>query len=203
MIKLPFKTSPKGFEKITVGNAEIGELELPRYFDLTPNERLFIASANLADIRTEAVKLARTIATKSERTLLEVYNALVYGDAQSLGDYLEEFLQFQELMEDTQRARNFVLATAIVKRIVSEWTLENTQDVNQIPPALVKEVANFARKEESGWTEEAAPEITEEELGNLANEEIPTGEKSTGDVAATGRKKKDLAAANSETSQPG
>ncbi|MBD2437357.1 hypothetical protein [Nostoc sp. FACHB-110] len=204
MIKLPFKTSPKGFEKITVGNAEIGELELPRYFDLTPNERLFIASANLADIRTEAVKVARTIATKSGKTLLEIYNALVYGDAQSLGEYLEEFLQFQDLIQETQRARNFILATTIIKRIAPEWTLENTQDVDQIPPALVKEVANFARKEESGWVvEEETPELTEEDLGNLATAENQTGAKSTGDAEDTGRKKKDLVAATSETNQPG
>ncbi|MBD2489012.1 hypothetical protein [Aulosira sp. FACHB-615] len=203
MTKLPFKTAPKGFEKITVGNSEIGELELPRYFDLTPNERLFIASANLTDIRAEAVKLARTIATKSQKTLLDTYNALVYGDAQSLGDYLEEFLQFQDLMERTTRERNFVLATVMIGRIVPEWTIEKTKDVNEVPPALVKEIANFARKEESGWTEEPAPEITEEDLGNLATAENQTGEKSTGDAEDTGRKKKGSVKEVSEASQPG
>ncbi|MFN6572383.1 hypothetical protein [Dendronalium sp. ChiSLP03b] len=204
MLKLPFKTSPKEFEKITVGNAEIGELEIPKYGDLTPNERIFIKAANLVDIRMAAVKLANAIAAKSGGKVTDIYYALTQGNAASLGEYLEDFVNFQDLMEENSKSRNSVLATAIIKRLVPEWELENTQDFNQIHPILVQEVADFARKEESGWQEVADEEITEEDLGNSPkNQEIPTGEKSTGDAEDTGRKKKDSAKQALAASQPG
>lgn len=205
MLKLPFKTSPKEFEKVVVGNAEIGELELPKYGDLSPNERIFIKqqTANTPDIRNSAVKMARTIATKSSKRLIDVYNALTRGDSEFLGDYLEEFVAFQELLDENSRTRNLVLATAILKfRVINDWDLENTQDANQIHPQLVAAFADFARNEESGWSE--ATEATVEDLGNLTNPtENQTGEKSSGDVEDTGHKILASTKKISATNQPG
>lgn len=205
MLKLPFKTSPKEFEKVTVGNPEIGEIELPKYGDLTPNERIFIKSFALDDIRMSAVKLANTIAAKSGLKTIEIYNALTRGDSQFLGSHLEDFVLFQELMDETSRKRNFILATAVIKRIVPDWDLENTQDANQIHPQLVTAIADFARSEESGWAEASeAAEVTEEDLGNSTNPvESQTGEKSSGDVEDTGLKKADSTKKALATSQSG
>ncbi|MEH1777125.1 hypothetical protein [Nostoc sp.] len=190
MLKLPFKTSPQEFEKVTVGNPQIGELELPKYGDISPNERLFIKAANLIDIRREAVRLANAIAVKSGKKIVDIYDALVGGNAESLEDYLEDFVDFQGLMEENSRQRKLVLTTAIIKsRLVADWGLEDTQDPNQIHPQLVAKVAEFARNEESGW-EEAVVEVTEEDLGNSTpTPEIQTGQKSTGESEDTGHKK--------------
>jgi hypothetical protein len=204
MLRLPFKTTPKEFEKVTVGNPEIGELELPKYGDISPNERLFIKSANLADIRIAAVKLAKDIAIKSDKKVIEIYNALTQGDSDSLQDFLEEFVNFQDLLENNTVSRNLVLATAVIQRLVPEWQVENSGDPNQIHPQLLDLVIEFAKNEESGWAEATVTQITEEDLGNsIASPEIPTGEKSTGEFAATGRKKKDSAKEDLAVSQPG
>ncbi|MEH2148582.1 hypothetical protein [Nostoc sp.] len=203
MLKLPFKTSPQEFEKVTVGNSQIGELELPRYGDISPNERLFIKAANLTDIRIAAVKLAKDIAVKSGKQVIDIYNALTHGDSDSLAEYLEEFVTFQDLLEENSSARNLVLATAVIQRLVPDWKLENTGDPNQIHPQLLTLIIEFAKNEEAGWPTEATP-ITEEELGNsTSNQEIPTGQKSIGDVEDTGRKKKDLVKEDLAASQPG
>ncbi|MEH1822121.1 MAG: hypothetical protein V7L31_24105 [Nostoc sp.] len=203
MLKLPFKTSPQEFEKATVGNAEIGELELPKYGDISPNERLFIKAANLTDIRIAAVKLAKDIAVKSGNKVIDIYNALTQGDSESLAEYLEEFVTFQDLLEENSSARNLVLATAVIQRLVPDWKLENTGDPNQIHPQLLNLVIEFAKNEEAGWPTEAAS-IAEEDLGNSTpTQEIPTGQKSTGDAEDTGRKKKDSAKQDLATSQPG
>lgn len=166
MFKLPFKTEPRKAETITVGDETIGTLELPRLNDLSPNERLYLRehTKEYPDLRSSAVKMARAIATKSELRLIVVYNALTAGNTELLSDYLEEFVEFQDLMEKVTSHRRLVLATAILKhRLVSEWTLEDTGDASQIHPKLVDAVANFAQKEESGWAE---PEpLTEEDLG--------------------------------------
>ncbi|MFK0731412.1 MAG: hypothetical protein ACFKPT_02620 [Gloeotrichia echinulata GP01] len=204
MSKLPFKTSPQESEKVVVGNSQDGELELPKYGDITPNERLFIKSANLADIRISAVRLAKDLAAKSGKKIIDIYNALTQGDSESLADYLEEFVNFQDLLEETSRDRNLVLATAIIRRLVPDWQLENTEDPNQIHPQLLALVIEFAKNEESGWATAAAIQVTEEDLGNSTPTlENPIGEKSTGELEDTGLKKNGSVKKDLATSQPG
>ncbi|MBD2771164.1 hypothetical protein [Iningainema tapete] len=205
MLKLPFKTSPKEFDKVAVGHESIGELELPKYGDLSPNERIFIKenSDNIPDIRNSAVKMARTIATKSGKKMLDVYNALTMGDSEFLGDYLEEFVSFQELLEENSRQRNLLMATAIIKfRLCGDWGLENTFDATQIHPQLVDALATFARNEEAGWKD--AEPTTEDDLGNSTiPQENQTGERSTGELGATSPTSKGFAPVASDISQPG
>jgi hypothetical protein len=203
MLKLPFKTSPKEFELAIIGNDIVGILELPKYGDISPNERLFIKAANLTDIRITAVKLAKDIAVKSGKQTIDIYNALTQGDSESLAEYLEEFVTFQDLIDETASARNLVLATAVIKRLVPDWKLENTGDPNQIHPQLLSLVIEFAKNEEAGWPTELAP-VTEEDLGNSTpNPEIQTGEKSSGESEDTGHKKNGSKQKALATSQPG
>ncbi|MFB2769808.1 hypothetical protein ACE1AT_11045 [Pelatocladus sp. BLCC-F211] len=206
MPKLPFKTLPKEFEKTIVGNADIGELEIPKYGDLSPNERIFIKenTVSIPDVRSSAVRLAKTIASKSGKKVIEIYNAIVTNDVEFLADSLEELLEFQKLSEESSRQRNLVMATAIIKfRLQPEWDFEDTSDANQIHPLLVDAIAQFARNEESGWVESESVEVTEEDLGNSTTDESQIGQKSTGESEDTGRKKKGSAKEDSETSQPG
>lgn len=205
MLKLPFKTSPKQFELFTVGNAEIGELELPKYADLSPNERIFIKenTALVPDIRSSAVKMARAIATKSGKRMVDVYNALVAGDSEVLSDYLEELIEFQNILEESSYERNLVLATAIIKfRLLPDWDIKNSNDAEQIHPALIDEVAAFGKKEESGWEETLA--IVEDDLGNSQMpQQTQTGEKSFGESEDTGETTKGSKRKTLATSQPG
>ncbi|HYX18045.1 MAG TPA: hypothetical protein VE944_27515, partial [Nostoc sp.] len=164
----------------------------------------FIKAANLADIRIAAVKLAKDIAIKSDKKVIEIYNALTQGDSDSLQDFLEEFVNFQDLLENNTVSRNLVLATAVIQRLVPEWQVENSGDPNLIHPQLLNLVIEFAKNEESGWQDVAATEITETDLGNSTpSSEIPTGEKSSGESAATGHRKKDSVKEDLVASQPG
>lgn len=167
MLKLPFTISPKKVETHKVGDAEIGELEVRRLNDLSPNERIWISEQmkNYPDLRTEAIKIARAIASKSGKKLLETYEALTSGEIEALGDFLEEFVLFQKMNEETSRKRRIVMATAIIRfRVMPEWEIENTGDANLIHPKLVTALADFATKEESGWAEPETAPVTEEEL---------------------------------------
>lgn len=206
MLKLPFKTSPNP-GLITIGNPQIGELELPKYGDFTPNERIYIKSTNLINIRSEAVKLSQKIATASNLKIIDVYNALVQNDGNLLSDFLQELIDFQDMVEENSRQKRFVYATAMLKRIIPEWEAENTQTPDQIHPQLVREIADFAMKEESGWIEiEEIEEIelTEEDLvGNSATPPNQTGEKSIGESEDTGLKSNGSRKKALATSQPG
>lgn len=184
MIKLPFKTAPSGFEKVTVGNPLIGELEIPKMMDLSPNERIFVKESlkDYPDLRFSAVKTARAIATKSGQKLLDVYNALTGGNTEELGEYLEEFIEFQDLMDRVTSQRRLVMATAILKyRLEGAWTIDNTGDANLVHPKLVEAIADFAQKEESGWVESDSAPISEEDLGKAPSQKILTGQASTGE----------------------
>ena len=165
MIRLPFKTAPQGFEKITVGNPEIGELEIPKMGDLSPNERQM---KDYPDARKLTATMAVDIAKSSGMKSAEVYQALISSDYGMLSEHLEKFVEFEEAYSQVARHRTLVTATAILKfRIVPEWEIENTQDENQIHFLLVKAIAKFATNEESGWLEPQTVELTEEDLGKL------------------------------------
>ena len=74
MLKLPFKTAPQGFEKIIVGSPSIGELEIPKMGDLSPNERLYIERQmkDYPDMRQLAAGMAKEIAKTSGMKSTEV-----------------------------------------------------------------------------------------------------------------------------------
>lgn len=204
MLKLPFKVSPKATETYILGDEEIGVLEVKRLNDLSPNERIYIREETkpYPDLRSSAVRMAKQIAAKSGQKLIDVYNALTSGNTEELGEYLEEFIEFQDLMDKVTLHRRLVTATAILKyRVLPDWELANTNDANQIHPKLVTAVADFAQKEESGWIAESTP-MTEEDLGKQQIPPIPTGEKSTGELITTGGETKDLVLSSSDSSPP-
>ena len=172
MKRLPFVTEPKAVETVRVGNSEIGEIEIAKLEDLSPNERTFLREQckSLPDLKREAVKLAQVIATQINLTVVEVYSALTNGDTETLANHLGEVIDFQEKMEFVAESRQTILATLILRfRVMkgSEWTLEDTGNADLIHPELVTAIAQFAAKEESGWAVAIEQhELTEEALGN-------------------------------------
>lgn len=184
--KLPFRLEPKGFETVNIGNNDINILEVPKYGSLTPNENYYIkrkfTELGIEDLQTIAVNLAQDIAIKSNMRLIDVYNALTQGNTEVLSEYLTELITFQKRVEETQRDRIPVLATAIIRyRINNEWELEDSGNPELIHPDLIKEIANFAIKEQSGW--EVVEEVNEEDLkkSSEAEDMNPIGENSIGE----------------------
>lgn len=180
MIRLPFKTEPKP-ELYLVGDEASGTLEIPKLGDLTPNERIFITEEMkaLPDVRIEGVKIAKTIAQAMGKSLMETYEALTRGNMVVLSEYIEEVLNFQQLVDKVGDRRELVMTTAIVRfRLVPDWTLADTGDVAKMPPKLRKAIFRFAQNEEAGWAE---PEpLTEEILGESFSGEDPPSQ--TGEV---------------------
>jgi hypothetical protein len=169
-MKLPFVVEPKAVETVLVGNEAIGTINIPKLKDITPVERRFLKAQNPIDIRKIAVKLASDIASTTGQRLTVVYEALTTGDSEALSDFLSELITFQGMVEEADEQRLLMLATAILRfRVMrhEDWTLEDTINTDLIHPDLVKEIALFAQKEESGWVEAAPTEpLTDEALGN-------------------------------------
>lgn len=185
-LKLPFVSQPKAPELVLVGDESMGTLQLPKLLDLTPNERLYIREElkESPDLRLEAVRLAKAIALKSGKKVIDAYSAITSGDTEALGEHLEEFVQFQDKMDRVTEQRSLVTATAILRfRLCPEWTLADSRDAEQITPKLLQAVYDFAQKEEAGWKEPPIEEpLNDESLGKSLSEEttpeemIPIGE---------------------------
>lgn len=172
-MNLPFVVEPQAVETVPIGNEQIGILNIPKLKDLAPVERRFLKQQNLIDIRLEGVKVASTIAAETGQRLTELYTALFNNDLNLLSEHLENLIAFQNLTEEAAERRTLALATAILRFRIArdqDWTLENTMDTDLIHPELVREIALFAQKEESGWVEAEAATPTEpptdEDLGN-------------------------------------
>lgn len=168
MSRLPFKTQPKA-ETVVVGSSEIGELEIKKLYDLTPNERLFIKEyVGNVDIRVEAAKISKAIAAKCGLSVLEVFNALSTANYEILVDHLEEVVEFEKQSREASERRYIATVTAIIKyRLADSWTIEDTQNPVDLPPRLKQAIYKFASSEEMGWQEPEQEELTEEALGKL------------------------------------
>lgn len=145
-MKLPFKTTPREFEKVTVGNPEIGELDFPKYGDLSPNERAYLKLLlkDVPDLRASAVKLARKVSAKSGIPLKDVYNAFVDADTELLGEYLEEFVEFQTMMEESAKSRQIALVTTLIRyRLNPKYEMIKTWDLSfELLDKLINQHAN-------------------------------------------------------------
>jgi len=88
--------------------------------------------------------------------------------------YYQEIQDLKKAYTDSFRIKDIAYATAIIRfRSLPDWTIEHTSDPSEIKPQLVKEVAQFAYKEQNGWIEIKPSEpqpSTEEELGKSSTE---------------------------------
>ncbi|QSJ14599.1 hypothetical protein JYQ62_22125 [Nostoc sp. UHCC 0702] len=166
MIKLPFIVEPK-IETCILGNPQIGEVEIPKYWGLSSQEEEFIAlhTANLPESYKLAVQCATNIASVLNAKIIDVANALLLSDYDFFKDNLGEIFKFNDLSRENAVKGKLVMATAIIKyRLVSEWTLEDTYNPDQIPPRLVEKIGDFAFNERLGWQdEESEPDKKDEE----------------------------------------
>lgn len=190
---LPFVTKPKAFTLVKIGSPEIGELEIPKLGDLSVNEKLFIKEClkDLPDLQQLAAGLAQKIAKESGQPIIAIYDALTQGNLEVLEEYLGDALEFNKQFERYMVTKDLAIATAILRRLDPEWTMEQTGEPTELHPELMKEIARFGYNEESGWPEQKEPEpITEELVGKSpeGNTETKsrTGKKSSGSASDSG-----------------
>lgn len=169
-VLLPFKTSPKPVETVLVGDDTTGVLEIKKYNDLTPNEKIFIRehTKQLPDITFEAAVLSTKIVDQTGMTLTEAYQAITTGDTEKLTGFLPELAELNSKIDYNNEYRPLVYVTAILKyRVNPEFTID---DLKQIHPKLITSIYEFAMNEQMGWEKNVEEEekkeqpVTEESL---------------------------------------
>lgn len=202
MKRLPFKNDPKPKETILIGNADIGQLDIPKYGQLTPNEYIFIEkhTAHLPNIKKEAAILAQSLSAATGISPMQVFEALSENNLELLQNHLAEVMSFNDLYAKENAGRKIVEATCILKfRVLRDWEIEDTLN-GDLHPLLIEELAQFLKKEQSGW--ETPKLMTEEDLGKSERTMEPAiGEKSIGESINTIPTTNDLALITSGISQ--
>lgn len=171
---LPFLKKPRKQYLVEVGNEDIGTIEVPRYDDLTPNEIEYIKQ-NLKDIpsvQDSLTVLVQKIASTTGRKMTDIYNSIVNVNILEFADdNLADLFEFQKLQREVAYREKVVLASAILLHRIPtcrDWSQEDVGDPNVVHPKLLRELADFARKERDGWGTEKTEEPSEEELKKIS-----------------------------------
>lgn len=196
MDRLPFQID---FPLVTIGNPEIGEMQLFQFKDLTPKERVFVQSQleGLPNLKHIAARMAEPIAQQLGCSIVTVYNGLLVSDTELLGNYVNELLEFERHTDQVVRLRPLVMALAMLKlrycqtlkaqgdlrtiAHVERWELADLEDCDKIHPGLVQALVAFAHQEEAGI--EAPKPITEAEVKKPSTRR--RNQKQTGQISST------------------
>lgn len=113
---LPFVVAPtKTYEKVQVGNEEIGVLEIERYGDLTRFEKSFIKEQNLFNYSKELATLAKEIsrthgskfAYTNDRINCYVFGGVIEGDTVKFEDK-------EAAVVSVERDENYTIAAVMI-----------------------------------------------------------------------------------------
>ena len=183
-MKLPFKTLPKQQEMGTVGNEDTGTIEIPKLYDLSVNERIYLDQKEkrigVESVANSAVKFAKKIATGSGIKFNAAYDAIINNDMDVIGPFADELVEFNKEYAKFTLSRKIILATLMLRRVQKDITEEVCGDATQVPPKLVDLLAEYAEGEMRGWVEpeEQIDESVDPEEGKP--EKKQTGQKSIG-----------------------
>lgn len=160
-LKLPYVLPPQ-IESVIVGNSITGEVEIPKYQDLTDEEEKIIDSLSYLmpdEPYKIAVIFASEIAKELGKGVRETALALMEADYEFYKGHFDKIFVYNDRVGKIRKARESVykkiIATAIIAgRLVDGWTYEDTCDPEKISPRLVKLIADFGVKERDGWEDE-------------------------------------------------
>lgn len=183
-MKLPFKTEPKA-ETVTVGNPQIGELELSKLYGLSLVETEMVEAYSEFDENKELIKLADTIAKEAKVRLMVVHKVLrgfmfdgfdgVDDDSNWFSKHFDSIQAFKVKYFEAMGDRVYARIAAVLKaRLGVEGSLtdlvKSLKDPAVVNPLLVGSLSDFVSSEMNGWVDsepEVQPQtdLNDEQLG--------------------------------------
>ena len=150
---LPFLVKPASENLVEIGDNLCGIVQLPRYDDTTPNERIFIEEKEkeLPNAENLLIKLVNTIATKTGTPIEDVWEQVRNNDAVQLmkGD-MEGLMALRKVQADNAGIKRLIYAAAMLLFRCPEckdWTLEDVANPKLVPPRLLRYLEEFCLKE--------------------------------------------------------
>ncbi|MDJ0715754.1 MAG: hypothetical protein QNJ54_16235 [Prochloraceae cyanobacterium] len=221
-LKLPFLTEPnKEHSTVQIGNGKkTGVLEVPKYGDLSGLEYDWLEETRKQyGIKNNNVLLAEFVdgvAKKYDIPLKEVWQSVnkieqaalkateeseeswidIFQD--ELNCPLQDYIEYSQKIKTYYRQEKYLRATLVLRRVDSNFEVEDVKDANNINLGLIDCLARFCTEEMNAIaTEDQTPEpITEQQIKNSpSSAESPneknelTGAKSIGASKNTGVEK--------------
>lgn len=150
---LPFVTKPVKQDLVIIGDERSGTIALPRYDDITPNEKMFIDTEvkELPDTEQMLIKLVNNISEKTGTPVEEVWDSVRNNDASKLmkGD-MEGLMALRRVQEENAGIKRLIYAAAMLKYRCpecAEWTIKDIGNPNLVPTRLLRHLELFCIKE--------------------------------------------------------
>ena len=150
---LPFVTKPVKQDLVIIGDERSGTIALPRYDDITPNEKMFIDNElkELPDTEQMLIKLVNNNAEKTGTPVEEVWESVRNNDATKLmkGD-MEGLMALRRVQEENAAIKRLIYATAMLKYRCSEcaeWTIKDVGNPDLVTPRMLRYLEIFCIKE--------------------------------------------------------
>lgn len=150
---LPFVTKPVKQDLVIIGDERSGTIALPRYDDITPNEKMFIDNEikELPDTEQMLIKLVNNISEKTGTPVEEVWDSVRNNDASKLmkGD-MEGLMALRRVQEENAGIKRLIYATVILRFRCSEcaeWTIRDVGNPELVPTRLLRHLEIFCIKE--------------------------------------------------------
>lgn len=150
---LPFVTKPVKQDLVIIGDERSGTIALPRYDDITPNEKMFIDTEvkELPDTEQMLIKLVNNISGVTGTPVEEVWDSVRNNDASKLmkGD-MEGLMALRRVQEENAGIKRLIYATAMLKfrcPDCAEWTIKDVGNPDLVPTRLLRHLEIFCIKE--------------------------------------------------------
>jgi len=150
---LPFVTKPVKQDLVIIGDERSGTIALPRYDDITPNEKMFIDTEvkELPDTEQMLIKLVNNISGVTGTPVEEVWDSVRNNDASKLmkGD-MEGLMGLRRVQEENAGIKRLIYATAMLKfrcPECAEWTIKDVGNPDLVPTRLLRHLEIFCIKE--------------------------------------------------------
>ena len=150
---LPFVTKPTKQDLVIIGDERSGTIALPRYDDITPNEKMFIDTEvkELPDTEQMLIKLVNNISEKTGTPVEEVWDSVRNNEASKLmkGD-MEGLMGLRRVQEENAGIKRLIYATAMLKfrcPECAEWTIKDVGNPDLVPTRLLRHLEIFCIKE--------------------------------------------------------
>jgi len=158
MTSLPFVVHPRIVtEKVTIGNDQIGILEVTRKGYLTVAEKAFVDSVmqgsdGISQIVFLANKISKELRTTPEKAYMAITDVMQGKDEGKLNEavaneYAEEIANITSKMSESLQRRAIAATTILIQtRVKSDWTIEDTLKLD--PEFLNQFVALYEREDQ-------------------------------------------------------
>lgn len=181
---LPFKYKPIGEQTVEVGEPSCGIIEIPRYDDITPAEKIFIdkETKDMPDTTEALCRFIDEVARETGKPKKEIWKMVQNNDVLELMDASPKgLIELRKIQEQVDSIKRVIIAVAILKHRVKgceDITVKDALDPQFMPAKLLRHIEEFYQKEVAGWPspdETQNPLINDDmELKKISPEVTPT-----------------------------